>query len=177
MKPTSRNQPHRGFTIAELLVVMTIILILAGLVIGGMQFVKTKQKNHQAEIQIKLLENAIQDYYGDNSEYPGEEDAGGTSGTGESNTLFQALYYDGFQSTDGSVRIYLNELDPITDPQKWIDGTGAGATILDPWGEEYRYRRGSGAMNPDFDLWSSGPDLETAGDGEDPKDRDDIGNF
>lgn len=177
MKPTPRTQANRGFTIAELLVVMTIILILAGLVVGGISFVKTKQKNHQAEVQVKLLENAIQDYHADNSEYPGDENAGGTSGTGESNTLFLALYYDGFQSTDESIRIYLSELDPITDPQKWIKGTGASATIIDPWGQEYRYRRGSGAVNPDFDLWSSGPDLETAGDGEDSKDKDDIGNF
>ncbi len=177
MKPTPRIQNHRGFTIAELLIVMTIILILAGLVIGGMSFVKTKQKNHQAEIQIKLLEKAIQEYHSDNGEYPGAEDAGGTDGTGESNMLFQALYYDGFQAADGSIPIYLSELDPITDPQKWVSGTGATATITDPWGEEYRYRRGPGALNPDFDLWSSGPDLETAGDGEDPKDKDDIRNF
>jgi prepilin-type N-terminal cleavage/methylation domain-containing protein len=176
MKLSPKVKYHRGFTLAELMVVITIIIILAGIVIGSMGFVNTRQKNNQAEIQIKLLENAIQQYHTDNGDYPGGPDAGGTAGTGESNMLFRVLFYDGYQADDNSI-IYLSELDPDTDVQKWIDGTGAGATIVDPWGAEYRYRRGSGALNPDFDLWSVGSDGETAGDGKDKKDRDDISNF
>jgi prepilin-type N-terminal cleavage/methylation domain-containing protein len=178
MKQTSRFQSLRGFTIVEILIVMTIILILAGLIIGSFAFVKAKQRNHQAEIQINLLEKAIEDYQLDNSDYPGDADAGGSTGTGESNMLFRALYFDGFEAgDDGSASIYLSELDPLNDTHNWIDGTGATSTIIDPWGAEYRYRRGTGAMNPDFDLWSIGQDNETAGDGEDAKDKDDIGNF
>jgi prepilin-type N-terminal cleavage/methylation domain-containing protein len=176
MKITPEIKYHRGFTLAELMIVIAIIIILAGIVIGSMGFVKTRQRNNQAEIQIKLLENAIQQYHTDNGEYPGDADAGGSIGTGESNMLFRALFYDGFLADDNSL-IYLSELDPATDVQKWIDGTGAGATIVDPWGVEYRYRRGSGALNPDYDLWSVGPDGESAGDGEDDKDKDDISNF
>ena len=175
MKQASRFQSPRGFTLVEILIVMTIILILAGLVIVSFSFVKTKQKNNQAEIQIKLLEKAIEDYRLDNSDYPGDADAGGSTGTGESNMLFRALYYDGFVAgNDGSASIYLSELDPDNDNQKWIDGTGASATITDPWGEEYRYRRGSSASNPDFDLWSTGPD---GPEGTNGNDKDDIGNF
>ncbi len=178
MKQTSRFQSLRGFTIVEILIVMTIILILAGLIIGSFAFVKASQRNHQAEIQINLLEKAIEDYQLDNSDYPGDADAGGSTGTGESNMLFRALYYDGFEAgDDGSASIYLSELDPANDTQKWIDGKGATSTIIDPWGNEYRYRRGTGAVNPDFDLWSIGPDEESAGDGEDAKDKDDINNF
>jgi hypothetical protein len=88
--------------------------------------------------------------------------------------LFRALYYDGFEAgDDGSATIYLSELDPINDTQKWIDGTGATSTIQDPWGQEYRYRRGTGAMNPDYDLWSTGPD----GDSPDANEKDDKSNF
>ena len=174
LKPKIRSR--HGFTIAELLIVMTIILILAGIVLGSMRYAKNKQNNNLAEIQIKLLENAIQEYHSDNGDYPGDEDAGGSTGTGESNMLFRALYYDGFQADDNSM-IYLSELDPRHDTHRWLDGTGASTTIIDPWQAEYRYRRGADALNPDYDLWSVGPDGESAGDGEDSKDKDDISNF
>ncbi len=157
---------------------MTIILILAGLIIGSFQFVKTRQQNNQAEIQINLLGKAIEEYQLDNGEYPGDENAGGANGTAQSNRLFTALYFDGFQAgDDGTSSIYLPELDPLNDSHKWIDGTGATATIIDPWGAEYLYRRGTGALNPDYDLWSKGPDGKSSGDGEDDDDKDDISNF
>ncbi len=178
MKQSSRIQRQRGFTLVEILVVMTIILILAALTTGGMQFVKTRQKNNQAEIQIGLLSKGIEDYKLDNGDYPGAEDAGGSSGTGESNMLFRALYYDGFEAgDDGTASIYLSELDPLNDAQKWTEGSGSSAEIIDPWENEYRYRRGSGALNPDYDLWSMGKDEDTEGDGTDDKDKDDIRNF
>lgn len=178
MKQSHRTHQQRGFTLIEILVVMTIILLLAGLTIGGLQYVKTKRDNNRAEIQINLLSRAIEEYNLDNGDYPGDEDAGGTSGEDQSNMLFQALYYDGFMAEDdGSASIYLSELDPENDSQKWLDGTGASTIIVDPWKQEYLYRRGSAAMNPDYDLWSKGEDGETAGDGEDDKDKDDIRNF
>jgi hypothetical protein len=37
----------------------------------------------------------------------------------------------------------------------------ATSTIVDPWGKEYRYRKGTAAQNPDFDLWSTGKDVDT----------------
>jgi hypothetical protein len=58
----------------------------------------------------------------------------------------------------------------------------ATTTIKDPWGNEYRYRKGTNAQNPDFDLWSCGKDGLTnfgpsASDIQDPKNKDDIRNF
>jgi general secretion pathway protein G len=172
MKQLSKPK-HHGFTLAELLVVITIIVILAGIVIGSMQYAKTKQKNSQAKIQINLLESAIERYHADNGDYPGDENAGGPSGENQTNTLFRALYYDGFQANDKEL-IYLSDLDPDNDVQKWLNGTGSSVTIVDPWGEEYLYRRGSGANNPDFDLWSTGPD---GPEGSQGNDKDDISNF
>lgn len=172
------HQHHRGFTLVEILVVLTVILILAGLTVGGLQFVKVKQQNNRAEIQINLLSKGLEEYNLDNGDYPGDENAGGTDGTGQSNMLFQALYYDGFLAQDdGSVSIYLSELDPVNDSQKWINGSGSSAIIVDPWKNEYRYRRGLSAINPDYDIWSSGADGETAGDKTSPEDKDDIRNF
>lgn len=166
----------------EVLVVMTIILLLAGLTIGGLQFVKTRRDNNRAEIHINLLSRGIEEYKLDNGDYPGDETTGSSGGTGESNMLFQALYYEGFEALeagDNSATIYLSELDPNNDSQKWLEGTGSTTIIIDPWRTEYRYRRGSasGAVNPDYDLWSSGEDGKTEGDGTSPDDKDDIRNF
>ena len=67
----------------------TIIVILAGLSLGSFKFVITKQANSQAELQIKLLETAIEEYKLDNGEYPLDD-----NGT---NSLYTELYYNGAQ--------------------------------------------------------------------------------
>lgn len=180
MKQTSQIRQPWGFTLVEVMVVITIIFILAGLTVGGLQFVNTKRDNSKAEIQINLLSRGIEEFKLDQGDYPGDVDAGGSNGLDQTNILFKALYYDGFsalEAGDNSATIYLSDLDPENDTQKWIKGFGASSKIIDPWKAEFRYRRGSGAMNPDYDLWSSGKDLETAGDGKDDKDKDDIRNF
>ena len=154
-----------------MLVTITIIVILAGLSLGGFNFVITKQANSQAEIQINLLSNALEEYKLDNGSYPDD-------GT---NSLYIALYDNGVQNPDTD-RIYLAELDPENDRQGWIKGTGSDVTIVDPWDEEYIYRRASptdpnATKNPDFDLKSMGKDGETADALSDPKTKDDITNF
>lgn len=58
----------------------------------------------------------------------------------------------------------------------------ASTTIIDPWGQEYRYRKGNNAQNPDFDLWSIGNNGLTRTGNSDAdlshKDtKDDIRNF
>lgn len=144
----------RGFTLIEMLAVITIIVILAGVVVGGMGFVKDKQANSKAEIQVKLIANALENYKLDNGSYPPSLDP---TGKGNTNDLYRALYWNGAQ--EGSdMKIYLPELDPTSNGQGWIDGSGENAIIIDPWASEYRYRTGDSARNPDFDLWSPGKD-------------------
>lgn len=178
MKQTLRIHHNHGFTLVEVMVVIMIIMILAGLTIGGLQFVNAKRDNNKAEIQINLLSRGIEEYKLDNGDYPGDENAGNSDGSTQTNMLFKALYYDGLiAGDDGTASIYLADLDPENDSQKWIEGSGASSKIIDPWKAEFRYRRGSDALNPDYDLWSMGKDGVTAGNGTDGKDKDDIANF
>jgi general secretion pathway protein G len=158
--PSSPNR--RGFTLIELLVVITIIVILAGLSMGGYGYIVRKQADSQAAIQISLLEKAIEEYKLDNGEYPP---------TGTTNSLYNLLYWTGANASPPG-KIYLAELDPNSKSQGWIEGTDANATIRDPWGNEYIYRRGdnSATKNPDFDLLSKGKD-GTSGN------ADDIDNY
>lgn len=175
MKHPIRRQNRPGFTLIELLAVITIIVILAGLTIGGMSYVNEKQAVEKAKVQIKLLEAAIEEYKLDNGSYPGTSANTPASGNAVSAQLYKALYLDG---ATNNTRVYLQQLDPNDSKQGWLGGTGANRTIIDPWGNEYRYRKGSNAQNPDFDLWSMGKDGAT--NTSSPTHRsnnDDIGNF
>lgn len=164
MKPNFSPSRTKGFTLIEMLVTVTIIIILMGLSVGGFQFVTQKQANSQAEIQVKLLSNALEEYKLDNGNYPVAV-APATSVT--SNDLYKLLYYNGANATPQE-KIYVAQLDPVTDKQGWTVGTGAGVNIIDPWEAQYIYINGSDATakNPDFDLISKGKDgiLNTADD-------------
>ncbi|MFK7850191.1 MAG: type II secretion system protein GspG [Akkermansiaceae bacterium] len=151
MKKSLNTATPRGFTLIEMLVTITIIVILAGLSLGGFNYVTSKQANSKAQIQISLLSNALEEYKLDNGSFP--TSAGGTT------ILYTALYKEGVDNPDTN-EIYLSELDPNNDRQGWMSSNSGTVTIIDPWGEEFIYRDGSNAnaRNPDFDLLSKGKD-------------------
>jgi general secretion pathway protein G len=161
--PTERTCPRRGFTLVEMLVVIAIIVVLSGLTIAGLGYVNQKQAREQTKVQIGLLQMALEEYKADTGEYPVHAVQSGENGTPE---IYDALY-----PFEADAEVYLSELDPENDSQGWLQGQetqGGGLTIYDPWGGEYRYRtnnpNSSGesiAANPDFDLWSAGPDGRT----------------
>ena len=160
-----------AFTLIELLAVITIIVILASLVVGGMSFVTERQAREKARVQIALLSKALEEYKLDVGSYPITADrptVTGTTGTGTSVNLYNALFYEGWDysrqasppatwvKTVGSntafpksTRIYLPDLDPTTTKQGWVvtqtsGDPKAGLVITDPWGNEYCYRTASG---------------------------------
>ena len=70
MKITQRNG-MAAFTLIELMAVITIIVILAGLVVGGLGFVSERQAKEKAKVQIALLSKALEEYKLDMGTYPG----------------------------------------------------------------------------------------------------------
>jgi len=163
----TRLRSSRGFTLVELLTVIAIMLLLASLVIGGLMLAKEKQRQDKAKVQVHLLSNALEQYKADNGSYP---ESASATGENASNILYKALYYEGEQ--DKAKKIYLADLNPEGNKQGWIEGKGANAKIVDPWKNEYLYRTGAAAANPDFDLWSKGKDKKTMAD--DPKAKDSL---
>ena len=155
----------------ELVVVVAIIAVLAALTLGAFNFISQKNARTKATVQLGLLAKTIQEYHADNRSYPVNADANGERGD---EVLYKALYWDGFQAKDNGGKIYLAELDPTHNTkggQAWIQGKDEAAHIVDPWGNPYRYRTGDQAVNPDFDLWSLGPDGKT---NPDPKHKDSL---
>lgn len=146
---------RQGFTLIELLACMVIVGILAGLVIGGIDLVRKKEANSKAEIQIQLICKALEEYKLDKGSYPAADNA---SGSGTTDVLYKALYQDG---VDNETKIYLPELQEGNEirGQGWVKK--GERRIFDPWKNEYRYRTGDSANNPDFDLWSAGKNGKT----------------
>jgi prepilin-type N-terminal cleavage/methylation domain-containing protein len=186
-----KTHPRIGrpaFTLIELMAVITIIVILAGLVVGGLGYVNERQARSKSQVQIALLSKALEEYKLDMGQYPPTGNKTGNltaAGTGTSAFLYQALFKEGYDYNKAATppttwvnkatRIYLPELDPTSSNQGWVTkptGTNppppATSNVLDPWGNQYCYRTEfSGAtppkantntQNPGFDLWSMGKD-------------------
>ena len=60
----------RAFTVIEILVVMTIILVLAGLVLATSSYVHNKGARSRAEAEIAAMSAALENYKADNGVYP-----------------------------------------------------------------------------------------------------------
>lgn len=186
-----RRKTRLGFSLTELLVVIAIIVILAGIGVGSFAFVKERQDKEKARVQMALLSKAIEEYKMDMGEYPGTEE--NTAAPFDiSDELYTALFYEGYDydkqgkptDWDKATKIYVPELDPTTSKQGWVEPSNVMPTvplfIKDPWGANYRYRKGTTAENPDFDLWSSGKDgkSNTSNPAMSQEDnKDDLRNF
>lgn len=157
-----------AFTILELLTVMTIIAVLAGLIVAGAGYAQQKAARDRARTEIEALSAALENFKADQGEYPV-----GASGTTaavyrmNSSRLYAALtgrmyfYERDTNSTKHSdVPVYFEYKKDMVETSG--SGIGASATnlcYLDPFGVAYFYRDGENgaAVNKGaFDLWSTG---------------------
>jgi general secretion pathway protein G len=135
-----KNRKQRGFTLLEILIVITILGIIASLVAVKIMDRPGEARTLKTELDIQTLENALKLFKLDNAFYP---------------------------STDQGLRALVEEPSVGREPQNWREGgyLEKGAVPKDPWGNEYIYMS-PGIHNKDFDLWSYGADGEEGGEGE-----------
>ena len=67
---TSSKRYGKGFTLVELLIVIAIILVLAGLGFGGAQAVLTRARNTKSLVAANNLELAVNQFYDEYGMYP-----------------------------------------------------------------------------------------------------------
>jgi prepilin-type N-terminal cleavage/methylation domain-containing protein len=157
-----------GFTLVELLTVVTIILVLVGMVSGISGFVTEKQARAQANTVIKALGGSIDKYELDNGVYPasGSDDAASRldpRATANPSSYVSAIRElgDELYNEDPNLN-YLKGFKPSTV----VISSDTVRQILDPWGNSYGYstarnrelREGltpSMGYNPTYDLWST----------------------
>jgi len=134
------SRDTRGFTLIELMVVIVILGLLAGLILPRIMDRPEEARITKAAIQIQSIEQALKLYKLDNGQYPSTEQG------------LQAL------------------VEPPSVGQlarKWRDGgyLEKGKVPKDPWENDFIYI--SPGLHSDFDLISYGSDGEPGGEGHD----------
>lgn len=131
---------QRGFTLIELMVVIVILGILAGLIIPRIMGRPEEARRMKARVQIESIETALKLYKLDNGSYP---------------------------STEQGLQALVEAPSVGQLPRAWRDGgyLEKGRVPKDPWDNEFIYL--SPGVNSDFDLISYGADGEPGGEGKD----------
>jgi type II secretion system protein G len=77
----SLKKQSKGFTIVELLIVIVVIGILAGLVITTYNGIQQKARNTERTTDLKTFQSQLEAYYATNGYYPTTGNLGATSAT------------------------------------------------------------------------------------------------
>lgn len=158
-----------AFTLIELLIVITIIGILAGLMFPAANGALRKAAKTHAENTAHNLKTAVSAYYTEYRKYPAEGGAGDDQDFRTDHELMDVLLGADNQTGDGGlnprrIAFYTGkEAKPKGDGThvKGIVLSGGGAGELwDPWGEYYHVRLdtnyNSRVNRPEWDSSSSG---------------------
>jgi prepilin-type N-terminal cleavage/methylation domain-containing protein len=162
-----------GFTILELLVVLTIIIVLAGLILATSGYVENKGARSRTEVEIAAISAALENYKADNGVYPSNDDAKALdpATTNPSNYRSSSSYLYSQVTGDDDA----NPATPASPNAKNYLGSGLRPNMLapnppgpntylqDPFRNSYGYSTAKAedpaaavGHNPTFDLWSTG---------------------
>jgi type II secretory pathway pseudopilin PulG len=163
-----------AFTVVELLIVMAIILVLAGLILATSSYVQKKGARSRAEAEIAAMSAALENYKADNGIYPRDPTTDALDARNPTASAYQPatlyLYNQlagasaGSRTSTPGVRSYFtfkpNQLSPS-------DQTQNVTFIRDPFGNSYGYSTANqsapaNGYNPTFDLWSTANETDSA---------------
>ena len=138
-RPNIGRNPS-GFTLIELMIVIVILGILAGLIVPRLMGRPDEAKQLKAKMQIESIETALKLYKLDGGRYP---------------------------STEQGLNALVEKPETGDVPRKWKEGgyLEKGKVPADPWGNEYVYL--SPGVHGDFDIISYGADGVPGGEGKD----------
>jgi general secretion pathway protein G len=126
-----RRLAQGGFTLAEILVVLVILGLLAGIVFTRVAGQTERARVQTARAQVAALEEAVRRFEADNGFFP---------------------------ETEQGLEALVEKPAAGRAPTNYADGGYLDRGVpADPWGNPYKYLA-PGARNRDFDLWSAGPD-------------------
>ena len=135
----NNRKSSRGFTLIEIMVVIVILGILAGLIVPRIMSRPEEARRTKAAMQIRSIETALKLYKLDNGVYPGTE-----------------------QGLDALVK----KPESGTAPRHWREGgyLESSKAPKDPWGNPFVYMMPG--EHGDFDLSSYARDGQKGGEGD-----------
>ncbi len=134
-----KRKNQKGFTLIEIMVVVIILGLLAGLVLPRILGQEEKAKVEASKVQIRALEDALDAYKLDNGFYP---------------------------TTDQGLDALIHKPEVGRIPAKWRDGGYLKPARIpkDPWGKDFVYLS-PGNEGREYDIISYGADNEPGGEG------------
>lgn len=129
---------QRGFTLIEILVVITILAILGALVVPKIMSRPDEARVVAAKHDIGSLVQALKLYKLDNGSYP---------------------------STEQGLNALVQKPTAAPTPNNWKTGGYLERLPKDPWGNDYKYLKPG--LKGEFDIFSYGANGEAGGDGND----------
>ena len=128
----------RGFTLIEVLVVITILTILAALIVPRIMDRPDQARQVAARNDIRAIESAFNLYRLDNGVYP---------------------------STEQGLSALVQKPDIGVIPRNWKSGGYLDRLPKDPWGKDYQFI--SPGVQGDIDIFTYGRDGQPGGEGYD----------
>jgi type II secretory pathway pseudopilin PulG len=170
-----------AFSLVELLVVIAIIIILAGLILSTVSYVRKKGARARAETEIAAISAACESYKADNGIYPTNPDTNALNAQTSGNPcsyqaaslyLYEQLSGDTNANFQAGAKPYFTFKPNMlgTSTTTTTDACGNTLTpttvsyIRDPFGNIYGYSTIDNPLanpsplpgyNPTFDLWST----------------------
>jgi prepilin-type N-terminal cleavage/methylation domain-containing protein len=148
----SPRRPVAAFTLIELLAVITIIGILAGLTLGAAGAVRRHGATSTAKAEVAALQAACDRYYADNNAYPiGTDDPTRTNTPTGATTLFTNLLGSATLTVAPTSKRYFEPKPAM------VFTTRSPNYFIDPWGYAYGYNcstNSDGTWNPPL-IWST----------------------
>jgi len=128
-----------AFTLIELLTVILIIMILAGLVAGIARYAMIQAHVNRAKAEIAMVEMALSNFQIDSGRFPPGNGGSLSSANILTNLAWGTKKYMSFRK----------------DQTNTVSST---PVLVDPFGQPYRYQYPGVTNTTGFDLWSVGAD-------------------
>ncbi len=170
-----KKQNFKGFTIMEMITVMTIIAVLMGIILPIIGVAKQKALAAKAKIMIESIGAAIKMYEMDFGDLPPDDNHPSSTAFNRATESLYSYLTTQWTTLDASIYAgpYIEFKGDVSKGIGVADSEPDGKyEIVDPWGNEYCYEsnddNGAGGDAPyhnqySFDIFSMGPDGATSG--------------
>jgi prepilin-type N-terminal cleavage/methylation domain-containing protein len=155
LNPLTPRRPAAAFTLIELLAVITIIGILAGLTLGAAGAVRRHGATSTAKAEVAALQAACDRYYAENSAYPiGTNSPTTVTAPAGATALFTNLVGSTTLSVAPTTKRYFEPKPAM------VYTNGTPNYFIDPWGYAYGYN--SDGTNAPL-IWSTAGQTTSSG--------------